>query len=68
MIAVGEESGALDAMLLRVAETFDIEVKNTIDRLLAAMVPALTIFMAILVAFIMLAILLPILDLSSSIQ
>ena len=68
MIAVGEESGALDAMLLRVADAFDLEVKNTMDRLLAALVPALTIFMAVLVAFIMLAILLPILDLSSSIQ
>lgn len=68
MIAVGEESGALDAMLLRVAETFDVEVKNTMDRALAALVPALTISMACMVAFIMLAILLPILDLSSSIQ
>jgi len=67
MIAVGEESGELDPMLMRVADTFDTEVKNTIDRLLAALVPALTIFMAVVVAFIMLAILLPILDLSSKI-
>jgi general secretion pathway protein F len=68
MIAVGEESGALDAMLLKVADTFDAEVKAVIDRLLAALVPALTIAMALAVAFIMLAILLPILDLSRSIQ
>jgi general secretion pathway protein F len=67
MIAVGEESGELDAMLMRVADTFDMEVKNTVDRLLAALVPALTIFMAVVVAGIMLAILLPILDLSSKI-
>jgi len=67
MIAVGEESGELDAMLMRVADTFDTEVKNTVDRLLAALVPALTIFMAFVVACIMMAILLPILDLSSNI-
>ena len=68
MIAVGEESGELDGMLLKVADTFDIEVKRTLDRALAALVPMLTIVMAVLVAFIMLAILLPILDLSQSIQ
>lgn len=67
MISVGEESGELDQMLLKVADTFDVEVKNHVDRLLAALVPALTIFMAMVVGFIMLAILLPILDLSSSI-
>ena len=67
MIAVGEESGELDTMLMRVADTFDTEVKNTVERLLSALVPALTIFMAVIVACIMMAILLPILDLSSSI-
>ena len=42
MISVGEESGALDDMLLKVADTFDVEAKNTVDRLLAALVPVLT--------------------------
>lgn len=68
MISVGEESGELDGMLLKVADTFDGEVKRSIDRSLAALVPMLTIVMALLVAFIMLAILLPILDLSRNIQ
>ena len=67
MIAVGEESGELEAMLTRVADTFDIEVKNNIDRLLAALTPAVTIFLAVVIAFIMMAILLPILSLSQSI-
>ena len=35
MISVGEESGALDDMLLRVADTFDMEAKNTVDRMLS---------------------------------
>lgn len=67
MIAVGEESGELEQMLLRVADTFDTEVKNTVDRLLAALTPAVTIFLAVVIAFIMMAILLPILSISSSI-
>jgi general secretion pathway protein F len=65
MVQVGEESGELDGMLLRVADTFDIEVRNTLDRLLSALVPLLTIVMAGVIALIVLAILLPILDLSS---
>jgi general secretion pathway protein F len=67
MIAVGEESGELDGMLLKIADTFDVEVKNAVDRLLAALVPALTIVMAVLVAIIMLALLMPILDLTNQI-
>lgn len=65
MVQVGEESGELDGMLLRVADTFDVEVRNTLDRLLSALVPALTILMAGVIAMIVLAILLPILDLST---
>jgi general secretion pathway protein F len=66
MIQVGEESGELDTMLERVADTFDGEVRNTLDRLLAAMVPAITIVMAVVVALIMMAILVPIFSLSSA--
>ncbi|HET6604073.1 MAG TPA: type II secretion system inner membrane protein GspF [Xanthomonadaceae bacterium] len=65
MVQVGEESGALDTMLIKVADTFDLEVRNALDRLLAALVPLLTIVMAGIIAMIVLAILLPILDLSS---
>ncbi len=68
MISVGEESGALDDMLLKVADTFDVEAKNTVDRLLAGLVPALILVMTFVVGMIMLAIMLPILSLSGSIQ
>ncbi len=68
MIAVGEESGALDDMLLKTADTFDMEAKNTVDRLLAALVPAITVVMTGVVAVIMMAILLPILNITSSLQ
>jgi general secretion pathway protein F len=68
MVSVGEESGALDDMLLKVADTFDVDVKNTVDRLLAALVPVMTVLMTGVVAVIMMAILLPILNITSSIQ
>jgi general secretion pathway protein F len=68
MISVGEESGELDSMLLKVADTFDVEVKNTLDRMLAALVPATTVLMTVVVAVIMMAIIMPILSLTGSIQ
>jgi len=68
MISVGEESGEIDTMLMKTADTFDLETRNAIDRMLAALVPALTLVMTALVAVIMMAILLPILNLASSIQ
>ncbi|UXI67791.1 type II secretion system F family protein [Tahibacter amnicola] len=68
MVSVGEESGELDTMLLKTADTFDVEVKNTLDRLLAALVPVVTIVMTVMVAMIMLAIILPIMSLAGSVQ
>ncbi|MEO7064859.1 MAG: type II secretion system F family protein [Dokdonella sp.] len=68
MIAVGEESGELATMLMKVADTFDIEVRNTLDRLLAALVPATTIVMTIVVAMIMLAIVLPIMNIAGAVH
>jgi general secretion pathway protein F len=68
MVQVGEEAGQLDTMLLKVADTFELESRRSIDRLLAALVPALTIVMTVFVAIIMSAILLPLLSLTSNIQ
>lgn len=62
MINVGEESGQLDTMLVRVAGTYDREVKTTIDRLLALMVPVLILFLALVIAVIVISVLLPMLQ------
>ena len=67
MIDVGEQAGELDSMLLKVADIFDIEARRGIERLLAALVPSLTVVMALLVAVIMLAIMLPLMSLTSHI-
>ncbi|ATD66893.1 type II secretion system protein GspF [Luteimonas chenhongjianii] len=65
MIQVGEESGALDAMLLRTADTFDQQTGTSLDRMLAALVPAITMLLALVVMAVILAVLVPIYDLTS---
>ena len=67
MVQVGEESGELDGMLLKVADTFDRETAQALDRFLTALVPALTVLMSIVVGTVILAILTPLYDLTSSI-
>ena len=64
MINVGEETGQLDEMLLKVADTYDREVKTTIDRLMALMVPALTLGLAALIGTIVMSVLMAILGIN----
>ncbi|MEO8162121.1 MAG: type II secretion system F family protein, partial [Arenimonas sp.] len=66
MIQVGEESGELDSLLGKVADTFDLQTRNALDRLMALLVPAITVLMATLVAGIILAVLLPIYDMTGN--
>jgi len=50
LVQVGEESGELTAMLLRIAQLYDDEVKRALQRLVSMMVPAITIALGLLVA------------------
>ena len=52
MIQVGEESGALEDMLLRVADTYDGEVEQSLKRMLTLLVPLITIALGIVIAII----------------
>ncbi len=65
MIQVGEESGALDTMLLKTADTFEQETSLALDRMLAALVPVVTMLMAGIVGVVILAVLTPIYDLTN---
>ncbi|TBU74088.1 type II secretion system inner membrane protein GspF [Phytopseudomonas daroniae] len=65
MIQVGEESGQLDGMLLKLADIYGAETRDGIDRLMAALIPLLTLIMAMLVACIMLAIMLPLMNITN---
>ncbi len=67
MIQVGEDSGALDAMLVKTAETFEQETALALDRMLAALVPVVTIVLAAVVGIVVLAVLTPLYDLTSAI-
>lgn len=50
LIQVGEETGKLDDMLIRQADLDEQRIKHTIDRLLALLVPALTILLGLVIA------------------
>lgn len=67
MIQVGEESGTLDEMLLKAADTFEQESARAIDRLLAALVPAITLLLASVVGVVIVAVLVPLYDLTNAI-
>lgn len=62
MISVGEETGQLDSMLMKVSDTYDTQVRNTIDRLLSVFTPVVTLFLAVLIGTIVLSVLLAILS------
>ncbi len=60
MIDVGEETGNLDSMLLKVADIYDAEVEATIDGLLQMLEPALMVILGAIVGFIVISMYLPI--------
>jgi len=61
MVRVGEESGALDGMLAKVAEIYDRETRSSVRRLLTLLEPVLIIGLGIVVAGIIISILMAIL-------
>jgi general secretion pathway protein F len=61
MIRVGEESGALDAMLAKVASIYDRETKNSVQSMLTLLEPVLIIGLGVIVAGIIISILMAIL-------
>jgi type IV pilus assembly protein PilC len=64
MVEVGEASGALAPMLGSVAEFYEDDVNTQIANMVALVEPAILIFMAILIAFILVALYLPMFSLS----
>ncbi|MCK4519499.1 MAG: type II secretion system F family protein, partial [Candidatus Omnitrophica bacterium] len=67
MIDVGEETGSLDNMLIKVADIYDGEVDTTISALTSIIEPLLIISMGLIVGFIVIAMFLPLIQLMSSI-
>jgi type IV pilus assembly protein PilC len=66
-ILIGEETGRLESMLSSVAESFDYEAESSSKRLVTLLEPMMILFMAVIVLFIMLSVLMPILKIYQNI-
>lgn len=62
MISIGEESGALDSMLTKIAEFYEQEVDATIQSLTAAIEPVLIVILGFCVGFIVIAMFMPLIQ------
>ncbi len=62
MVDVGEETGQLPDMLMKVAEVYDEEVDNKVGALTAMMEPLMIVFLAVIVGSIVLAMFLPMME------
>jgi type IV pilus assembly protein PilC len=60
MIAVGEEAGALDAMLIKLADFFDDEVDAAVDAVMTMIEPMMIVFLGVTVGTLIIAMYLPI--------
>ena len=65
MIAVGEESGNLDEVLVNLADSYDNQVDRSVKVFISLFEPALLVVMASIVGFVVISMLLPVFTLSS---
>lgn len=65
MTAIGEESGALDAMLSKVADFFEAEVDDAVDALASLMEPVIMVVLGVLIGGLVIAMYMPIFKMGS---
>ena len=68
MVDVGEETGELDSMLLKVAEAYETRFDRRTESFLKLLEPAMVLLMAGLVGFIVVALFMPLMEIMNSIQ
>jgi len=68
LLRAGEQSGELEAMLEKAADIYDEEVNMDIGSLTSLLEPVIILVMGIIVAFVVMAVLLPIFDMSAGIR
>jgi type IV pilus assembly protein PilC len=68
MVDVGEETGELDTMLFKVADTFDEEVRVLTDGLMALLEPLLIVFLGGAVGFIVISLFMPLVSLITNLS
>ncbi|TAJ76395.1 type II secretion system F family protein [bacterium] len=68
MVAIGENTGALDAMLKKVADFYEEEVDNAVANLTALMEPMIMVFLGVILGGLVISMYLPIFQLGSLVQ
>jgi len=68
MVDVGEETGDLDKMLLKIADNYDDEVETMVNSLMSLLEPVLVIFLGVTVGFIVVSLFLPLVALINSVS
>ncbi|MFH1261961.1 MAG: type II secretion system F family protein [Pseudomonadota bacterium] len=68
MISVGEATGAMDAMLNKIADFYDDEVDSAVDALTSLMEPAMMVFLGVIIGGLVVAMYLPVFKLAGSIS
>ena len=68
MIDVGEETGHLPEMLLKIAEVYDDEVDNAVAALTSLLEPIMIVFLAVVVGTIVIALFMPLISIISGLQ
>jgi len=63
MVDVGEETGALDSMLYKVADVYDEEVSVLVEALVNLLEPIMVVVLGVIVGFIVIALFLPLIKL-----
>ncbi len=66
MVAIGEESGDLEGLLERTADYYDDEMEETMDSLTSVIEPIFIVIMALIVGYMVIALMLPIFDMASN--
>jgi type IV pilus assembly protein PilC len=67
MVDVGEQTGALPEMLLKIADNYDEEVDNAVSAMTSLLEPIMIVFLAVVVGSIVIAMFLPLIDLMNNI-
>ena len=65
MVEVGEQTGALQEMLNSLAEFYDEEIETEVGRFITLVEPVILVFMGIVIAIVVLALYMPLFELSS---
>ena len=67
MVDVGEQTGALPEMLLKIADNYDDEVDNAVSAMTSLLEPIMIVFLAVIVGSIVIAMFLPLIELMNKV-